>query len=171
MRHVRGPLLGLLLVVAHQAPTAAEPPSLRSFVDGAAARAGVAPALVAAVMTVESRQWPWALNVRGTSIWPRSLEDARGILSRLPHDDVDIGLMQINWRTWGPALTRSGIRKSDLLDPWINLVVGSLILRWALAEERGWGGVGRYHSATPWRKQRYAWTVAETWQALRPVFQ
>ena len=169
-RDIRALLWAAALVVALPALTAAEPPSLRPLVDGAATRARVAPDLVSAIVWVESRGWPWALNIRGASIWPRTLEEARGILRRLSDDDVDIGLMQVNWRTWGPTLARAGIGAADLLDPWTNLVVGSQILRWATDEESGWGGVGRYHSATPWRKHRYAWAVAQTWQALRPGF-
>lgn len=171
MQNLRRLICAAVLAVALPAVAAAEPATLRSLVEGAAARAAVAPDLVSAIIWVESRGHPWALNIRGRAVWPRSLADAGGILSRLTHDDVDIGLMQVNWRTWGPALVRSGIRQADLLDPWTNLMVGSRILRWAQEEEAGWGGVGRYHSATPWRKQQYAVTVARTWQALRPAFQ
>jgi|GEM_PF-3491533 len=167
-RAVRRMVWAAVLVAALPALTGAEPLRLRGLVDGAAAQARVAPDLVSAIVWVESRGWPWALNVRGTAIWPRTLEDARRILSRLS-DDVDIGLMQVNWRTWGPTLVRSGIHRADLLDPWTNLVVGSQILRWATEAEAGWDGVGRYHSATSWRKSRYAREVAQTWQALQPV--
>ena len=31
-----------------------------------------------------------------------------------------------------------------------------------MAREAGWGGVGRYHSASPQRKLSYAYRVAET---------
>lgn len=160
--------LGLLAVAPGWA--GAEPDTLRVLVDAAAGRAGVAPDLVAAIIWVESRGWPWTLNVRGAPLWAPTRDEATAVLARLPHDDVDVGLMQVNWRTWGPALGRAGLRRSDLLDPWVNLVVGSRILRWMTEEEAGWGGVGRYHSATPWRKHRYAWAVALAWQALGPVF-
>ena len=170
-RAVRRLVGAAVLVAALPTLTGAEPLRLRGLVDGAAARARVAPDLVSAIVWVESRGWPWALNVRGTAIWPRTFEEARRILRHLSDDDVDIGLMQVNWRTWGPTLARSGIHRADLLDPWTNLVVGSQILRWATAAEAGWGGVGRYHSATPWRKHRYAWAVARTWRALQPVLQ
>lgn len=171
MRRALVGLLSAFLLMTPSPSRATEGPSLRALVDMAAARAGVAPDLVSAIIWVESRGWPWTLNVRGIPLWPASLEEARGILARLPHDDVDIGFMQVNWRTWGPALERAGIGKADLLDPWVNLVVGSQILRWMTDEEPGWGGVGRYHSATPWRKSRYAWAVARTWQAIQPAFQ
>ncbi len=167
---VRRLVWAAVLVAALPTLTGAEPLRLRELVEEAATRARVAPNLISAIVWVESRGWPWALNVRGTAIWPRTLEDARRILSRLS-DDVDIGLMQVNWRTWGPTLARSGIHRADLLDPWTNLVVGSQILRWATEAEAGWDGVGRYHSATPWRKHRYAWAVARTWRALQPVLQ
>lgn len=168
-RAVRRMVWAAVLVAALPTLTGAEPLRLRALVEEAAAQARVAPDLVSAIVWVESRGWPWALNVRGTAIWPRTFEEARRILSRLSDDDVDIGLMQVNWRTWGPTLARSGIHRADLLDPWTNLVVGSQILRWATEAEAGWDGVGRYHSATSWRKSRYALVVAQTWQALQPV--
>lgn len=163
--------LALLALIALASRAGAEEQNLRPLLEHAAARAGVAPGLVSAVIWVESRGWPWALNVAGTPVWPRTRAEAEAVLRRLPHADVDIGLMQVNWRTWGPMLRAAGLRPTDLLDAWVNVVVGSQILRWMTEEEPGWGGIGRYHSATPGRKARYASAVARAWQALRPVFE
>jgi hypothetical protein len=61
-----------------------------------------------------------------------------------------------------------GLRPEDLLDPWINLHVAARILRFAMNREPGsWGGVGRYHSTTAWRKWQYARQVAAVAQVLR----
>jgi len=166
----RALLWALGLLAAAPGWAAAEPDTLRGLVDAAAGRAGVAPDLVAAIIWVESRGWPWTLNVRGAPYWTWTRQDAERLLREIREDDVDVGLMQVNWRTWGPALRRVGLRREDLLDPWVSLLVGSQILRRMMEDEPGWGGVGRYHSATPWRKSRYAWAVARTWQALAPVF-
>ncbi len=77
----------------------------------------------------------------------------------------DVGLAQIQYPVWGPVF---GLRPEDLLDPWTNLHVAARILRDAMDQEPGsWGGVGRYHSATPWRKWGYARHVAAVVRALQ----
>lgn len=89
-----------------------------------------------------------------------------GGLLRAVSGRADIGLAQIHYPLWGPVF---GLRPEDLLDPWINLHVAARILRYAMDGEPGsWGGVGRYHSATLWRKWRYAGEVAAVVRALRP---
>jgi hypothetical protein len=74
---------------------------------------------------------------------------------------------QIHYPIWGPVF---GLRPEDLLDPWINLHAAAAILRLVMTREPdSWGGVGRYHSGTPWRKWAYASRVAAVAHALRPV--
>jgi soluble lytic murein transglycosylase-like protein len=150
------------IVLLGATPAAADELSLPALISRAAAQAGVHPDLLAAIVWVESRAWPWALNVRGYGVYPRTRAEAEGVLARVG-DDVDIGYAQVNYRHWGRPL---GFSKADLLDPWINLTLGALILRSSMAAEGGWLGVGRYHSATPWRKAWYAATVARVYQTL-----
>jgi len=147
-------LLALLLAT----PAQAQVTELPELIAAAAHDAGVHPDLLSSIVWVESRAWPWALNINGVSLYPRTRAEAERVLSRVG-DDVDIGYAQISYRHWGRAL---GLRKADLLEPWTNLVVGALILRHSMNRETGWGGVGRYHSATPHRKLFYAYRVAET---------
>ena len=166
----RGRLRALLLIlmaggVAVRADaTAASPGPPGAILHAAATWAGVAPELLAAVVWVESRGHPWAIGIRGQAQFPRSHTDAV-ILVRAVRGDADIGLAQIHYPIWGPVF---GLRPEELLDPWINLHAAAAILRVAMAREpQSWGGVGRYHSGTPWRKWAYASRVAATVRALR----
>jgi len=78
----------------------------------------------------------------------------------------DIGLMQIN-SLWLPELARHGIREADLYDPCTNLHVGAWLLRrQQLQHGNTWDAVGRYHSATPHLKTRYAQRVKYHMQQL-----
>jgi hypothetical protein len=146
---------------------AADKPSV-SGIDAAivttAAWAGISPEILESVVRFESGVQPWALNIRGVASYPRSRADAV-ILLEAVHGQADIGLAQVNYPIWGPVF---GLRPEDLLDPWTNLHVAAVILRYAMDQEPGsWGGVGRYHSATPWRKWWYARNVATVLRALR----
>lgn len=147
-----------LLALLRTTPAAAQVAALPELIAAAAHHAGVHPDILNSIVWVESRAWPWTLNVNGVGFYPRTRAEAEWVLGRVG-DDVDIGYAQISYRHWGRAL---GLRKADLLEPWTNLVVGALILRHSLDREAGWGGVGRYHSATPHRKLSYAYRVAET---------
>ena len=148
---------------------AANAATLPELIAAAAHHAGVHPDLLSSIVWVESRAWPWALNVNGVGLYPRTRAEAERVLGSVG-DDVDIGYAQVSYRHWGRAL---GLRKADLLEPWTNLILGALILRQSMDREAGWGGVGRYHSATPHRKLLYAYRVAKSLSmveaARRPV--
>ncbi len=157
-------LIGLaLLAFLLATPAQAQVTQLPELIAAAAHHAGVHPDLLSSIVWVESRAWPWALNINGVGLYPRTRADAERVLSRVG-DNVDIGYTQISYRHWGRTL---GLRKADLLEPWTNLILGALILRHSMNREAGWGGVGRYHSATPHRKVSYAYRVAETLSMIR----
>ena len=162
-------MLVALIVVGATAPVDAAPESpqpLGVVIHAAARWAGIAPDLLAAVVWVESRGHPWALSIRGEALYPRSRAEALALLQAF-RGHADIGVAQIHYPIWGPAF---GLRPEDLLDPWINLHVAARILRLGMSRELdSWGGVGRYHSGTPWRKWRYASEVAAVVRALRPI--
>lgn len=163
-------LIGLaLLALPWPAPAHEHVAGLPELIAAAAHHAGVHPDLLSSIVWVESRAWPWALNVAGVGLYPRTRAEAEWILGGVG-DDVDIGYAQVSYRHWGRAL---GLRKADLLEPWTNLILGALILRQSMDREAGWGGVGRYHSATPHRKLFYAYRVAKALSmmeaARRPV--
>ena len=129
----------------------ADPPSGDDPYIVAAHDAGVPLQLLVAIAGAESGYHPFALNIHGREILCRSREEAERIL--MTEDNVDIGLMQINWPFWGPRL---GVSKFDLLDPRINLHFGARILRQAL-EQRGniWDRISNYHAGTASTRQKY----------------
>jgi len=109
--------------------------------------------------------WPWTLNVDGA---PKRLANrqAMGRAIELAEQDgarfVDVGLMQINLHYNGHRFRT----RDERLDPYVNIRVGAEILR-AEREVCGnwWCAVGRYHSRTPDRAERYIQGVRR-WYAL-----
>ena len=155
----------IVVVATEQAGVAREQPGvLAGTVVKAAAWAGIAPELLGSVVWAESGGRPWALNIRGVALYPQTLAEAAALV-RAVGGRADIGLAQIHYPICGRVF---GLRPEELLDPWTNLHVAAAILRHAMDQEPGsWGGVGRYHSATPWRKWWYARRVATVANALR----
>ena len=129
----------------------------------AAAATGIPVELLLAISHVESGFQPHALNVSGRSFFPSSIYQAVGLLNR-SGDNVDIGLMQINWSYWG---NRFGLSKSELLDPQLNVLVGAKILEHCIRVSGSWSqGVGLYHSPESVRQRAY---VEKVWRSYRLV--
>jgi soluble lytic murein transglycosylase-like protein len=120
----------------------------------AARNADVPPDLLIAIVGAESGYHPWALNIKGHQVFCQSREEAESVLANTPTDDVDIGLMQINWHFWGP---RSGVAsKGELLDPRKNLELGAAILKDGLSREGSlWHRISNYHSGGARERERY----------------
>jgi soluble lytic murein transglycosylase-like protein len=121
----------------------------------------IRPSLVLAVIYVESRGKPTALDFNlpgGVSVpkFPPDVEASLKELWAMPTNNVDIGLMQVNYKYWGKEL---GISKEDLLKPDVNIAAGSAILANRIAKAGEYWGVGHYHSYTPKRAKLYADTV------------
>ena len=123
---------------------------------------GLPGSVVEGIIQVESGGHPWALHVgigRGYSFYPKSRAEAQRFLAvaLVLTDNVDIGLMQVNWRTWQKMVQRLGLGAYDLLDAQANMRMGCRILADALA---GRGSflvrLGRYHSPLPERGRWYA---------------
>ncbi len=118
----------------------------------ASAATGVPVDLLAAVAGAESGYHPWALNIAGKQVYCRSRAEAQALLDA-SGDDVDIGLMQVNWRRWGKKF---GLSKRELLEPVVNLLVGARILKLCLERQGAlWDRIGSYHSARPAERSRY----------------
>ena len=129
----------------------------------AAAATGVPVELLLAISHVESGFQPYALNVSGRSFFPSSQHDATGLLRRSA-DNVDIGLMQVNWGFWG---NRFGLSKFELLDPQLNVVAGAKILEHCVRVSGSWWkGVGLYHSPENLRQRDY---IEKVWRSYRLV--
>jgi len=135
--------------VAHAGEARVESPYLV-----AARGADVPPDLLIAIVGAESGYHPWALNIKGRQVFCQSREEAETVLETTPTDDIDIGLMQINWRFWGP---RSGVAsRGELLDPSKNLAIGAAILKDGLSRGGSlWHRISNYHSGGRAERQRY----------------
>ena len=136
---------------------------------------GVDPVLLYSVALFESGRhgdknkvgpWPYALhfNQAGVSIYALSAREARFVLAHVTTDNVDIGLGQVNYKSWRHLVRRP----EDLLDPKINLTVASQVLAEAMKstpdpELR----VGRYHSWTEWRARAYGRKVLVIYHSLK----
>ena len=124
--------------------------------------AGLPSSVVEGIIRVESGGNPWALHVgigKGYSFYPRSAAEARRFLavSLALTNNVDIGLMQINWRTWRQSVRALGLNAYDLLEAQTNMKIGCLILFEALSGRGSFlARLGRYHSHRPGRGRWYA---------------
>ena len=130
--------------------------------DRACGIEGLPSAVVEGIIAVESGGHPWALHVgigKGYAFYPRSIAEARRFLavSLALTDNVDIGLMQINWRTWRRTVRRLGLDAYDLLDAQINMEMGCRVLSQVLSGRGPFlARLGRYHSRRPERARWYA---------------
>jgi soluble lytic murein transglycosylase-like protein len=123
---------------------------------------GVPGVLAVAVILTESRGQPYAIRVNqgtGQAVFPvtyaAGVQAVTAALARTPN--TDLGLMQVNYATWGPRL---GLTPAQLLHPTVNLWAGCTVLKQALATDGAlWQQIGRYHSPTPARQHVYAQKV------------
>ena len=123
---------------------------------------GLPSSVVEGIIMVESSGNPWALHVgigKGYSFYPGTRVEARRFLavSLALTDNVDIGLMQINWKTWQKTVRGLGLDAYDLLDARINMKMGCRVLGEALSGRGTFlARLGRYHSPRPERGRWYA---------------
>ena len=123
---------------------------------------GLPSSVVEGIILVESGGNPWALHVgigKGYSFYPTTRAEAWRFLavSLALTDNVDIGLMQINWRTWRESVGILGLNAYDLLNAQTNMRVGCRILAEALSGRGTFlARLGRYHSPRPERGRWYA---------------
>lgn len=119
----------------------------------AATRSGVARDILVAIVGAESAYHPYALNIAGHQKFCHTRAEAEAAIDSTATDDIDIGLMQINWHFWG---AKSGMQRKDLLDPAKNLLLGASILREGLARNGTlWHRISNYHSGYPRERDRY----------------
>ena len=124
--------------------------------------AGLPSSVVEGIIMVESGGNPWVLHVgigKGYSFYPGTRVEARRFLavSLALTDNVDIGLMQINWKTWQKTVRGLGLDAYDLLDTRINMKMGCRILAEALSGRGTFlARLGRYNSPRPARGRWYA---------------
>jgi soluble lytic murein transglycosylase-like protein len=129
----------------------------------AAAATGIPVEMLLAVSHVESGLHPHAINISGESFFPSSHKEALRLLLR-SRNNVDIGLMQVNWGNWGDKF---GLSKSELLDPQLNVLVGAKILEHCVRVSGSWWkGIALYHSPHDGRQREYAQKVWRSYQRV-----
>jgi len=131
---------------------------------------GLPKELILSVIWVESEGNPNAINVNGVGGFsPSSLDKALKILYKYNRANTDIGLMQVNWKTWGP---KYGLKAKQLFDPVTNICVGSRILRDYIDEHKGsWKGIGRYNAVTYSKQLHYASRVNNVYKKVKAAYQ
>ncbi|UDM18993.1 lytic transglycosylase domain-containing protein (plasmid) [Vogesella sp. XCS3] len=79
----------------------------------------------------------------------------------------DRGYWQVN-DFWLPKLAPYGIDRARLYDPCVNAHVAAWLVRSEVQRKGSWeGGIGSYHSPTPWRARAYAAHAMQIWAKLK----
>lgn len=87
----------------------------------------------------------------------------RAIAGCLNPRNVDIGLMQINWRY---HQQEAGLTLSEMFDPIFNIDYASRFLAGLIEKHGIWTGIARYHSNRPANQATYTRKVWKAYQAL-----
>lgn len=133
----------------------------------AARRYEVPNSLLLAIAYVESKGVLTALNIDGTSVFPRTWEEGQRLVDRHARENLDVGLMQVNIPAWSGRLR---ISPQTLYQPHVNLPVAAYVLRRCIDDSGGdlWKGVGCYHSPRLGNQRKY---VARVWSAYTTLRQ
>lgn len=162
--------LVLMLWIFLAVPAYADDASWEEVLSAGEKCSGLSRDLLLSVIWVESRGNPYAVNINGVGGYqPASAKNALKIIYKYNNANVDIGLMQINWKTWGRFY---GISPADMLNPILNACIGSKILRDYIDDHKGsWRGVGRYNAVTYSKQVNYALKVQQAHNAIQKIIQ
>lgn len=127
---------------------------------------GIPPDILLAIILTESGGNPYAININGVkSFQPKTAQEALKVIYKYNNANVDIGLMQVNYKTWAKVFN---VLPSHLLVPEINICIGSQILRHYLDQHNwSWKGIGRYNATTEWKQANYAVKVSNKLKKIR----
>jgi len=127
---------------------------------------GISGEILLAVILQESGGNPYAVNINGIGgFQPKTPQEALKIIYKYNKANTDIGLMQVNYKTWAKTFN---VLPKDLLNPEINICIGAKILRAYLDEHNWtWKGIGRYNATTYWKQANYAVKVADHLKRIR----
>jgi len=132
-----------------------DPPNLVELAEygSSCTKSGINPLLILSIIVQEhSNGNPYTLNVNGIgSFYPSSKEEALRILYKYNIANTDIGIMQINYLSWGNVYS---VMPEDLFDPWLNVCIGSKILEHYI-NRYGYWGIGRYNAVSRHKQYRY----------------
>lgn len=141
---------------------------IKEVLEYASAQAGIPVEVLAAVAWAETTIFPYAINHGGRTSYFTSKREALKALARIETTDIDIGILQVNYRLWGEPL---GLKKEDLLDPQVCILMGAMILKYHLQRHRDpWVAIGRYHSADQERMRAYQAKVSEGLEIIRGLY-
>jgi soluble lytic murein transglycosylase-like protein len=141
--------------------------TIENVLEYASSQMGISVDLLAAVAWAESKMMPYALNVRGKAYYFTSKEQALRMLKEIDTGNVDIGLLQVNYRLWGEPL---GLQKEDLLDSKVCAIIGAMILTYNLQRHRDpWVAIGKYHSGDKKRMRAYQAKVSRGLKIIRAI--
>lgn len=156
-----------LVLIPHSHAMQLDWPSLLEYGEKCS---GLPKDLILSIIWVESKGNPYAVNINGIGGFsPASINDSLKIIYHFNRANIDIGLMQINWLTWYPVY---GLKPVDLLNPFVNVCIGSKILRHYVDKYNGsWRGVGRYNAVSYDKQTRYALKVAHVYKLINEMRQ
>jgi soluble lytic murein transglycosylase-like protein len=141
--------------------------TVKEVLKYASSQMGISVDLLAAVAWAESKMLPYALNVQGKAYYCTSRKQALRMLGEIETGNVDIGLLQVNYRLWGKPL---GLQKEDLLDSKVCAIIGAMILTYNLQRHRDpWVAIGRYHSGNMKRMKAYQTKVSRGLTIIRTL--
>ena len=163
---------------APPASAATDPSAVCDAVAEVAAReAGLPPAMLRALTRTETGRarggrltpWPWTVNMEGIGKWFDDRDEALAY-ARKHHArgarSFDVGCFQINYRWHHKAFASV----EAMFDPLENARYAAKYLLELKAEGGGWDtAVGRYHSRTPTRAEKYVARFKRIRDRLKPV--
>ncbi len=119
--------------------------------------------LLKAIAKVESANQPYVLNIAGKSVLSKSKEQAEKIVRSLlkqGQTNIDLGMMQINWRWHGQHFHSI----NEMLEPKHNIEYAAKLLTQLYQQHDSWSKAVRfYHSAKPEYYQLYAKKILLAW--------
>ena len=96
-----------------------------------------------------------------------------GMLKRNKNGSFDMGVMQINTKTWGPKLYVYFPKKALIEDPCASVYAGAYIIAKERAETKDgsiWRAVARYHSRNPKYQIPYLHKVRRIYYRIKSEF-
>jgi hypothetical protein len=119
--------------------------------------------LLYSIALVESKINPYAINVEGKAIFSKSKSAALETIKyyrRLGVTNIDIGIMQINYRWHGREFTSI----EQMINPVHNLAYAAQLLTSLYKIHGSWHKATRlYHSATPKYYKKYSKSIIAAW--------
>lgn len=156
--------LFLFLLVGRAEGQGLDARTLARLFSTAEQETGVPKYLLASIAANESSFNPWAINIAGKGYSMQSKEEALAKIRENDKLSYDLGLMQINSQ-WLPKF---GLKIEEVIDPSVNVLLGSLILKDCL-ERHGTihEGISCYHAGNGRDGSEYAQGVITGWSEFR----